>query len=1009
MAGERFDWERISQQIEAECGPGWNSHDFGGFEAVNSIDLFLRVLRAPIDEASVAGLADTFGKSLWGALVENPSDPGDLGAAHKSVSTCVEPFLKKVCLLSGVARPKKSRPGLQDWAVALKLRMVEPGSEEKKMPGKSRPDMHYAFARFRQSRNDSGAHSAPRLSKNEYWARMHDLLVVCLSAVCLHANELRDAIEEPEELGGFSTVLDRTFRDLSRAWSRDPNRRDGLELTLNATRQRRGDLASDSIDRGTVEQIQSEVPRFILLGDPGTGKTTILKYLAWRIAARKAEKPSRQLPLPVVIELRRISRDRDLATLLREQVGVAKNERRWLRENDVLLLVDGLNEILDANLRQTAILDLEEWMGSFSGLQVVVSARPWNRQLPDLPVFRLQALSEASRREYLCARVGEELAGRMERSAPQVLQLAQTPFMLEMLAEQLGQTREIPKNAAQLLGSFLHQLMMRSSLRSEDREISRKQRLLAELGFQSRDAGKVTFTEDFYVDVLSETARELNFELDPYQLRDEFFQDGILRADGDSGPALAGIRYLSFEHESFQEYFAARCLLHRAHSDPHLIAKLAKDPDWTGPLEILRGLPGAPSVPEVKPLKEQASVVSIAEVSRSPRGRVIAPVEAQPTVRKESAAETQVRPSATPAKPTQPLLAAIRARNPVATWSALKATRKGGGTKKAKQQARDLLFSQLRNSFAGLDDLGTFALDCLERISGSELHSSELIAILRSLGDEPLEVEGPVRERAWALYQEWHQAIRHRPAPHVRAQLVLLFDLGARLSPEEMQELVKGSTVPVKLYLRDVIRNTPIVRPVPKASVEVKKSAPVSAQQKVVAVRPDGGQESSSPRPVKKSVQEERREQLLALLSQDRIAAAMQYISKKKDLETLVLGEVFAQLADKVNGPEKLDHWRGKACLRRKKMQKALVAVGADRVAREHRAWETDEKRRRRAAKKSAKKGAANKPRKGPKKNKKKAAKGSKPSSKSQGKKKSPGSGGKPKRKGFWSRIFGRK
>ena len=72
MAGERFDWERISQQIEAECGPGWNSHDFGGFEAVNSIDLFLRVLREPIDEASVAGLADTFGKSLWGALVENP-------------------------------------------------------------------------------------------------------------------------------------------------------------------------------------------------------------------------------------------------------------------------------------------------------------------------------------------------------------------------------------------------------------------------------------------------------------------------------------------------------------------------------------------------------------------------------------------------------------------------------------------------------------------------------------------------------------------------------------------------------------------------------------------------------------------------------------------------------------------------------------------------------------------------------------------------------------------------
>ena len=125
-------------------------------------------------------------------------------------------------------------------------------------------------------------------------------------------------------------------------------------------------------DRRPIQQMIVEHPRLVLLGDPGSGKSTLVSWLAWQFS--RAEQSiltvnlGRLVPFPLVLrELSigpDITWDRLLDSFLSKPVARALKSREHvediLQRGQALIMLDGLDEIGSARTREAlhkAVLD----------------------------------------------------------------------------------------------------------------------------------------------------------------------------------------------------------------------------------------------------------------------------------------------------------------------------------------------------------------------------------------------------------------------------------------------------------------------------------------------------------------------------------------------------------------------------------------------------------------------------------------------------------------------------
>ncbi len=161
------------------------------------------------------------------------------------------------------------------------------------------------------------------------------------------------------------------------------------------------DLATETV---TVEvnEALAQHARLVVLGDPGSGKTTLLRYLALIYARDLAEggglvREKLGLDeggwLPILLPLRQIgaflrTRPDDgteghalLLAFLRQALA---NERialpddffdRWLAEGRAAILLDGLDEVADPDLRRRVARLVESFTQAYPGCRYVVTSR----------------------------------------------------------------------------------------------------------------------------------------------------------------------------------------------------------------------------------------------------------------------------------------------------------------------------------------------------------------------------------------------------------------------------------------------------------------------------------------------------------------------------------------------------------------------------------------------------------------------------------------------------------
>lgn len=144
-------------------------------------------------------------------------------------------------------------------------------------------------------------------------------------------------------------------------------------------------------------------PYLVLLGDPGSGKSTLTRYLAWTHA--RANLPSSTLPLsnysplpgnplPLRIELRLLREERKqrpeydflsyTTDVLLGRSGIHINRQMFeelLERRAMLLLFDGLDEVPTLHERRGLIEEIENFVERYPGNRILVTSRPVGYQL----------------------------------------------------------------------------------------------------------------------------------------------------------------------------------------------------------------------------------------------------------------------------------------------------------------------------------------------------------------------------------------------------------------------------------------------------------------------------------------------------------------------------------------------------------------------------------------------------------------------------------------------------
>ena len=136
----------------------------------------------------------------------------------------------------------------------------------------------------------------------------------------------------------------------------------------------------------TLKDLLKE-PRSILLGDPGTGKTTTTHYITYALAAGDTAHIGTSVRglTPVLIRIANYAKacERDSTLHLVEYVEKELYPRpefgrylRWAIEHDqCLVMLDGLDEVTNPNLRAQVTDRIQEMVAGFSGNRYMVTSR----------------------------------------------------------------------------------------------------------------------------------------------------------------------------------------------------------------------------------------------------------------------------------------------------------------------------------------------------------------------------------------------------------------------------------------------------------------------------------------------------------------------------------------------------------------------------------------------------------------------------------------------------------
>jgi len=341
----------------------------------------------------------------------------------------------------------------------------------------------------------------------------------------------------------------------------------------------RGEGPQRQIERVPLADIRMALDQhrvFILLAQPGAGKTTVLQRIALdKALACLQASPGAHLPLFVRLAAQQAGETPHsfLARMWRENmpggsVDADGELHDALRRGRLCLLVDAINEAQ----RERYTERMHDWRDFAAALpagnQLVFSSRKLDyagelavQQVEIDPLTPAQIQEFAVR--YLDEQKGAAFWAALQARHTDLLELAEAPYYLHMLVAVFDAKGDLPSHRAKLFAQFVFQLFDREQRKRHPVpwiDPAAQHLALSELAYAMQEVGAGTQMEQSW----ARAHLPAHVMLPPDDHRVETPPDDVLAlARAASFLAGSGDGKVKFTHHLMQEYFAAEALLRR--------------------------------------------------------------------------------------------------------------------------------------------------------------------------------------------------------------------------------------------------------------------------------------------------------------------------------------------------------------------------------------------------------------------------------------------------------------